>query len=119
MVASRTETYVVSNIESCLVLKLCGFVYESQAEIRDVGENRLKLRVGRSWLEQLMGSGPPGHPLDIDIQIASVNDTADSSRPKAKVEIVVRDRRGFFQPDRFDSATQNLLWQLRGHLMVQ
>lgn len=118
MVASRTETYVVSNIGSCLILKLYGFVHELQAEIRDVEVNRLQLRVGRSWLKQLLGSGSPGHPLDVDIQIATLDETADTSRPQAQVEIVVRDRRGFFQSDRFDTATQRLLWQLRGHLMV-
>jgi len=118
MVASRTETYVVSNIGSCLILKLYGFVHELQAEIRDVEENRLQLRVGRTWLKQLIGAGSPGHPLDVDIQIATLDETVETSRPQAKVEIVVRDRRGYFQPDRFESATQRLLWQLRGYLMV-
>ncbi len=118
MVARRTETYVVSNIGSCLILKLCGFVHELQAEIRDVDENRLKLRVGRSWLKQLIGSGSPGRPLDVDIQFAPLEESVDSSRPQAKVEIVVLDRGGFLQPDRFETATQRLLWKLRGHLMV-
>ena len=56
MVASRTENYVVSNLGSCLFLKLCGFVEESRAEIRDVSETRLKLRLGGSWLWQLLGT---------------------------------------------------------------
>ena len=118
MVCSRTESYVVSNIGSCLILKLYGVVHELQAEIRDVEENRLQLRVGRSWLGQLFGSGPPGHPLDVEIQIETLDESADTSHPQAKVEIIVRDRRGFFQSDRFESATQRLLWQLRGYLMV-
>ena len=119
MVASQTETYVVSNIGTCLLLKLCGFVEEQRAEIRDVGENHLQLRLGSSWLGRLLGSGDSGHPLQMDIQFDPDVESASSPRPQARVQIVVRDGRILGQSDRFEAAARRILWQLRGHLMVQ
>ena len=118
MVASRTETFVVSNVGTCLLLKLCGFVEEHRAEIRDVSENHLRLRLGRSWLGHLLGSGHPGEPLELEILFAPTHADGDP-RPQARVQIIVRDKRILSHPDRFEAAARRILWQLRGHLMVQ
>ncbi len=118
MVASRTETYLVSNIGPCLLLKLCGFIQEQRAEIHDVGDHRLLLRIGSTWLSRLTGSKSPGHPIDLEIRFNSLEESNHTTHPQARVDILIRDRQFFFHADQFESATQQILWQLRGHLMV-
>ena len=117
MVASRTETYVVSNLGSCLFLKLCGFVEESRAEIRDVSETRLKLRLGGSWLRRMLGTGTKQYPLDLEILFEQVAEEQDH-RPQACVHVVVHDAHLISHQSRFDVAARQVLWQLRSYLMV-
>ena len=45
-----TESFTSCDLGNSLMLKLCGFIEDQQAEILDVNEKRLQLRVGRSWL---------------------------------------------------------------------
>ena len=117
MAARRTETYVVSNLGSCLFLKLCGFVEESRAEIRDVSETRLQLRLGGSWLGRLLGTGTREYPLDLEI-IFETAEEESHERPQARVRVVVQDARLISQADRFEAAARRVLWQLRSCLMV-
>lgn len=117
MVASRTDTYLVSDIGTCLILKLCGFVEQYRAEIRDVSENHLQLRLGGSWLQRLLGDGSLGHPLDLEILFVPAGEES-ASRPLARVQIVVKDARFLSHSDRFEAAARRVLWQLRNHLMV-
>jgi hypothetical protein len=117
MVASRTETYVVSNLGSCLFLKLCGFVEESRAEIRDVSETRLKLRLGGSWLRQLLGARTKQYPLDLEILFEQAAEE-DDHRPQACVQVIVQDAHLISHQSRFDIAARQVLWQLRSYLMV-
>jgi hypothetical protein len=84
MVASRTETFLVSDIGNCLMLKLCGFVEECRAEIRDVSENHLRLRLGGSWFQQLLGDGTLGHPLELEILFVPV-ESETATRPLARL----------------------------------
>ncbi len=117
MLTSRTDTYLVSDIGTCLMLKLCGFVEQYRAEIRDVSENHLHLRLGGSWLQRLLGSKSLGHPLELEILFVPVESETDT-RPLARVQIVVRNT-GLLSPsDRFEVAAHRVLWQLRNHLMV-
>ncbi len=117
VLASRTETYLVSDIGTCLILKLCGFVEEYRAEIRDVSENHLCLRLGGSWFDRLLGDGSLGHPLDLEILFVPV-EAEGGTRPLARVEIVVRDGQFLSPVDRFEAAARRVLWQLRNHLVV-
>ena len=117
MVASRSETFVVTNIGTCLLLKLSGFVEAQRAVIRDVSENHLRLRLGSTWMEQLWGTNRFGHPLDLEILFAPISNT-DESRPQVRVQIVVRDADYFSQPARFEMAASRILWHFRSHLMV-
>lgn len=117
MAASHTETYLVSDIGTCLILKLCGFVEEHRAEIRDVSENHLRLRLGGSWFQRLWGGRSLGHPLDVEILFVPV-EAEQATRPLARVQIVVQDVRCLWPSDRFEAAARRVLWQLRNHLMV-
>jgi len=117
MVASQTETFVVSDIGTCLLLKLCGFVEAQRAVIRDVSENHLRLRLGSHWIEQLLGAKASGHPLDLEILFAPL-ESIDDSRRQARVQIVVRDALYYSRPERFEAAAKRILWHFRSHLMV-
>ncbi len=117
MVARRTENYVVSNVGSCLFLKLCGFVEETRAEIRDVSETRLKVRLGDSWLWQLLGVRGEQHPLDLEIRFESETQ-ASHQPPQSQVQVIVQDARLIPHQDHFDQAARRVLWQLRSYLMV-
>ena len=117
MLTSRTDTYLVSDIGTCLMLKLCGFVEQYRAEIRDVSENHLHLRLGGSWLQRLLGDSSQGHPLELEILFIPVESETDT-RPLARVQIVVRNAHFLSPPDRFEVAAHRVLWQLRNHLMV-
>lgn len=117
MPSSRTDTYLVSDIGTCLMLKLCGFVEQYRAEIRDVSENHLHLRLGGSWLQRLLRGHAWGDPLELEILFVPVESETDT-RPLARVQVVVRNGHYFSSPDRFEVAAHRVLWQLRNHLMV-
>ncbi len=117
MLTSRTETYLVSDIGTCLMLKLCGFIEQYRADIRDVDENHLHLRLGGSWFQQLLGRNSLGYPLDLELLFVPVESATDT-RPLVRVQVVVQNARLISSPDRFEVAAHRVLWQLRNHLMV-
>ena len=118
MSTSHTETYLVSDIGTCLFLKLCGFVEAHHAKIRDVSENHLRLRFGGSWWEQLLDASLAEPALDLEILFVSA-ETHSENHPQAWIQVIVRDRRLIPRPDRFEAAARRVLFQLRSHLMVQ
>ena len=117
MVASQRVTFVVSDIGTCLFLKLCGFVEEHRAEIRDVSETHLRLRWGGSWLRQLCCEAGSRPPLEMLICFSS-SDEGTVHAQKTRVEVVVRDGGVFTPQERFESAARRVIWQLRNHLLV-
>ena len=117
MVARCTDTFLVSDIGTCLILKLCGFVEEYRAEIRDVSENHLRLRLGGTWFQRILGDGSLGHPLDLEIAFVPVEATS-GTRSLARDDILVKDAQLVSLSPRFESAARRVLWQLRNHLMV-
>lgn len=114
---SRTDTFLVTDIGTCLLLKLCGFVEEYRAEIREISENHLSLRLCGSWVQRLWSVSPLHYPLDLEILFVPSEMETDS-RPQSRVEIVVRDARFLTNTDRFEAATRRVLWQLRSHLLA-
>ena len=118
MVARQTEAYVISNVGTVLLLKLCGFVEASRAEIRDVSETHVRLHLGGSWLSQLWGSSRQDYPMEIEIHFQPVEAGANHSRPQAFIQITVQDARCVSRQDHFDVAAKRVLWKLRSHLMV-
>lgn len=117
MVAQRTDRYLVSNLGTCLWLKLCGFVTEHQAEIRDVSEQHLRLRLGGTWLQRLLGTASPAYPLDLEIRITPTESEVES-RSEAQLQIVIRDASLISHVSDFEAASRRVLWQLRNHMLV-
>lgn len=114
----RIDSYQVSNIGTCLFLKLCGFIDEVRASILNVDEEHLFLKVRPSRWPVWTGEGNGFPHMDIEIRISPVG-AAGWRYPQAQIDVIVRDKSWFSNPARFEAASRRLLWKLRGHLMVQ
>lgn len=114
MATIRTETFLVSDVGGCLFLKLCGFVDAQRAEIRDVSENHLRLRIGGPWLTSWLKVD--AYPVDLEISFAAADEPARN--PQSRIDVTIRDSRWLGSADRFDSAARRVLWQLKYHLMA-
>ena len=110
---TRSDSFVVSDIGNCLLLKLCGFVDEQRAVIEDVCENRLRLNIGGSPLRALLSS--KACPLDLEIRFRP---TEPGQNPESEVEVTIRDLRWRGQTSRFEAAARRVLCQLKSHLMA-
>lgn len=110
---TRRNSFVVSDIGNCLLLKLCGFVDEQQAVIEDVSENRLSLNIGGSPLRALLSS--QACPLDLEIRLRP---TEPGHNPQSEVEVTIRDLRWRGQTSHFEAAARRVLCQLKYHLMA-
>ena len=109
-----TDEFLVSDVGGCLFLKLCGFVESQRAEIRDVSENHLQLRIGGSSLLSLLAAS--ACPVDLEIRFTAAAVT--SRNPQARIEVTIRDKRWLGSEDRFEMAARRVLWQLKYHLMA-
>ena len=118
-----TDEFLVSDVGGCLFLKLCGFVESQRAEIRDVSENHLQLRIGGSSLLSLLAAS--ACPVDLEIRFTAAEVTAHvsgaggaSRNPQARIAVTIRDKRWLGSEDRFEMAARRVLWQLKYHLMA-
>ena len=114
MAAIRTDAFLASDVGGCLFLKLCGFVEAQQAEIRDVSESHLQLRIGGNWLRSLLI--PTACPVDLEIRFSHTEEA--SPNRQAQIEVTIRDSRWLGSAERFESAARRVLWQLKYHLMA-
>jgi|GEM_PF-2831375 len=110
---TRGNSFLVEDIRECLILKLEGFVRDQKAKVCDVSENHLSLQLGGSWLSSLFSE--ESCPLDLEIRFRPAEATHN---PQAEVEVVIRDRRMFRQPNRFEIAARRVMWHLKKHLMA-
>lgn len=111
--STRRDSFVVSDIGNCLLLKLCGFVDEQRAVIEDVSENRLQLNIGGSPLRALLSS--QACPLGLEIRLRP---TEPGQNPQSEVEVTIRDLRWRGQTSRFEAAARRVLCHLKYHLMA-
>lgn len=112
--AVRSDEFLVSDVGSCLFLKLCGFVESQRAEIRDVSENHLQLRIGGSSLLSLLAASDC--PVDLEIRFSVAEEA--SRNPQARIAVTIRDKRWLGSEERFEMAARRVLWQLKYHLMA-
>jgi hypothetical protein len=109
-----SDVFIVSDIGGCLFLKLCGFVESQRAEIRDVSETHLQLRIGGSWLSSWLVSA--SCPVDLEIRFTPSEEP--SRNPQSQIEVTIRDSRWLGSSERFETAARQVLWQLKYHLMA-
>lgn len=107
------DSFPVADIGGCLFLKLCGFVEAQQAEIRDVSETHLRLRIGSTlgaWMSRST------YPVELEIFFHPLE--SNSPNPQSQVDVVFRDIRWFRSSERFVESVRRILWQLKYHLMA-
>ena len=110
---TRQNSFLVTDIRECLILKLQGFVQAQKAEVCTVGENQLRLQIGGSWLGSLFSR--ESCPLDLEIRFRPVE---PAHNPQAEVEVIIRDCRMLRGTDRFEAAARRVMWHLKHHLMA-
>lgn len=119
----RTTSLVACDNGGTLIMKLLGFMEDQEAQLLDVTEDHLRLRVGRAWWERWW-HGMNGHaPLEIrlDIRRAPGEDLPPHQRTQAsqsRIDVAVRPLSRTWKPDPFQSAAERLMHRLRWHLMV-
>ena len=118
-----SDELVTSNIAGTLMIKLCGFVEDQRAQIIDVSEAQLKLRIGYTLFERFW-HGISGHgPLQITLDIC---DGAEESLPEwqqaqarhSTVHVRVEPTGRNWRQDRFEEAANHVLHRLRLYLMT-
>lgn len=117
-----TDSISTSNVGTTLLLKLCGFIEDQQAEVLDVNEDQLRLRIGRSWVARLWRRAGGHAPLEVTLDIVRSNTRKiDAWRhihaPHAQVLISVRPLGRFWRQADFQECAGQLVHRLRRYLM--
>ena len=104
-------------------MKLLGFIEDQKAELLDITEDQLRLRVGRTWWERLW-YGVHGHaPLEMRLDLSHRDRPAFGPHQKAhathsKIDVAVRPLSRNWKPEPFETEAERLVHRLRWHLMV-
>jgi len=118
--AAMTANFVACEQGGTLMLKLCGFIESYGAEILDVDEEHLRLRVGQTWLQRLWRGGRNHGPVEVSLDLKRpdrhVADWQRTTAHQVKVRASVLPV-GRWQPRKFEDCAQGILHRLRWHLM--
>lgn len=114
---TRGNSFLVEDIRQCLVLKLDGFVQGQKATVCDVSSDRVRLKVGDTWLGGIFSD--KSCPLEMEIRFRPTQQAAEPGRnPRAEVEVVIHDRRMIRRTNRFEIAARRVMRELKHHLMA-
>jgi hypothetical protein len=141
-----TDCFASLNLKTTLILKACGFIEAHDAQILDVNEISLRLRVGHRWWERLLfclrfsslslhatafpptGESDPLCLKPVEIQLRVRHDVSREERiigkthlPSADysfVEVTIRPRSPRWTEAEFREQARRLLWSLRFHFMA-
>jgi hypothetical protein len=118
-----TECLTTSNVGTTLLLKLCGFIEDQQAEVLDVSEDQLRLRIGRSWFARLWRRAGGHGPLEVTLDIVrsntrKIDEWRHIHAPHAQVLISVRPLGRFWKQADFQECAEQLVQRLRRYLMT-
>lgn len=106
-----------------LFVKLLGFIDDQEAELLDVREDQLRLRIGRTWWERWW-HGLKGHaPLEvrIDIRHATGELLMPHQRTRAtqsEIDVSVKPLSPNWNPDVFQSQAERVIHRLRRYLLA-
>lgn len=117
-----TECVSTSNVGTTLLLKLCGFIEDQQAEVLDVSEDQLRLRIGHSWLARLWRRVGGHGPLEVTLDIArsstrKIDEWRHIHSPHAQIWIHVRPLGRFWKQADFEACAGQLVQRLRRYLI--
>ncbi len=118
-----THSLTACDVGNTLMLKLCGFIEDQNAELLDVSEDCYRLKIGHARLTRFW-HGISGHdPLEVTLQIRRDQtyrpETARGSRPaNATVEIAVRPLGLGWRREKFNECGHRIVNRLRFHFMA-
>jgi hypothetical protein len=118
-----TESLSACDLANTLMLKLCGFIEDQQAQLLDVSEDRYRLQIGYNRLTRFW-HGIAGHdPVEVTLQIHRDEsyhpEAGRANRPgRATIDVAVRPMGGSWRRDRFEECGQRIVQRLRLHLMA-
>ncbi len=118
-----TDRFFTANLGCLLFLKSCGFVEDHAAKILDVTENRLKVRVGHTWLERLFFRCSKDRPVDVTLQINRSDEVALSEEEKlrlpgiecSRIDVTIVPASRTWKESEFQQFSRKILWSLRHH----
>lgn len=118
-----SHSLTACDVGNTLMLKLCGFIEDQNAELLDVNEDRYRLKIGHTRLSRFW-HGISGHdPVEVTLYIRRDESyrpiTGRHSRPAdATIEIVVRPLGAGWRREKFDECGHRIVNRLRFHLMA-
>lgn len=118
-----THSLTACDLGNTLLLKLCGFIEDQNAELIEVSEDCYRLRIGHSRLARFW-HGIAGHnPVEVTLHIRRDEsyrpEVGRYSRPAdARIEVVVRPLGLGWRRERFDECGHRIVNRLRFHLMA-
>ena len=119
------DEFLTSDLESSIALKACGFIGAERAQILDVTEKQLKLRIGQSWLAQLMSKVPERKLIDVAIEFEPDSEPKSPEEEirqpnvaHSRVTVTVAPKSPRWNDREFQEAAHRLLFSLRNHFMA-
>ena len=124
--AAVHDRFFTTNVGGTLFLKTCSFVQEQHARIVDVDENRLKIRVGHTWMQRLLYRVSNDKPAEIQLRIhrdASVL-LSEEERMRlpgiscSQIQVTITPRSPSWDHGEFQQFARRMLWDLRQHFVA-
>jgi hypothetical protein len=118
-----TESLSACDLANTLMLKLCGFIEDQQAQLLDISEDRYRLQIGFNRLTRFW-HGISGHdPVEVTLEIQRDEsyqpEARRASRPgRATIHVAVRPLGGRWRRASFEECGQRIVQRLRLHLMA-
>lgn len=117
------DSLVACDFGGALIVKLLNFIEDQEAELLDVTEDQMRLRIGRTWWERWR-HGLPGHaPLEVRLDIR--HGTEEVLKPHhsprsghSQIDVDVRPLSRSWKPESFQSQAERVVHRLRRHLFV-
>lgn len=108
-------------IGGMLLRKLLGFIEDEEAEVLDISESHVTLRMGRPWLQRLRGVDRRC-PIEVRIQFAEpgedLGDWQKSQARRSEVQVRVRPLSQWYPTGDFHRRADSILQLLRLHFLA-
>lgn len=119
------DRFASLNLGNTLILKLCGFIESRRAEILDVEEGFLRLRVNESIRQRRLPFGLFRSALEVRLTFSELDGTTLNPdvdwHPQSRysqVSATISPLGIRWTADAFRQESRRLLWDLRAHLVA-
>jgi hypothetical protein len=116
-----TDRFSACKIGGMLMTKLLGFIEDERAEILNVSESQVTLRLGRPWLQRV-GRKDRRRPIEVCIQFAEPGeDLAEWQKTRARrseVKVRLRPMSRLYPTRDFHRRADSILHTLRLHFVA-